>query len=88
MYEARTKASSFVKWTAASAQAAENAEMADKAHAFFMLRSVFKKWDARCTQAVVDRKVEDMADRRRKRELKEAMNGERFRVDHADCSLA
>lgn len=84
MYEARTKASSFVKWTVASAQAAENVATADKAHTFFKLRSTFKQWGARCSQAVVERKIVEMAGRRRTSELKAAMTGgyEDLRLAH------
>ncbi|CAK9782372.1 unnamed protein product [Cutaneotrichosporon oleaginosum] len=73
MFEARTKAASLIKWTTATVQSAEKVATADKAHAFFMLRSVFKQWNAKRSQAVIKRRVMEMDDRRRKRTLKGAL---------------
>lgn len=71
IYEAHAKSSAFIKWTAARAQAVDNGNTADKAHAFFVLRSSFKKWN----RAIVQRKQQQLADRKRKNDLKAAMDG-------------
>lgn len=82
IFEARTKSKAFMKLHAATARATDNAVTADKAFAFFALRSAFKVW----RKKLVRRRLWHFIEKRQKRELADTMKGE-VEYDFADISL-
>lgn len=72
MVEARTKFAIFTKWHAATTKLADDMLTADKAHAFFTLRTSFKVWRV----ALAHKRQEAFIAKKQQRDLKATFDGE------------